>query len=548
MAMTRTHGWFPAAILLGVFLTLGTVARAANEGQEDLDKATELQLNANSLTDLEKVADLCESALSKGLDDGNQAFAKQLLTSTLYQHAEKLSSAIFDQKPPHQQWPLIRNLAIKDLERALQQNEKLADAQFLLARLYALPGGDRAKAKEAAAHAAELFKDDPPAKSKALALRGALQEDPEQQLADFSAAIKIDPHNTEALQARGLYYLPKNQDEKAAEDFAKLLEADGDNFGALNALAEALTNQQKFDEALKLIERVITAKPDSSIGYTARARIRILQKDEAGGLEDLNKALEIDKNDVAALLMRARYYYSQKEIDKAKADVDQALAIRPGMVQGILMQAVMAAEQGDYATAITNMELLANADPKNPEWRLQMAQFYSADKKPSQAIEIVNTVLKEDAANSVALQIRGNAYLSLGDHAKAVKDLEAALQNDAKNSGVLNNLAWVLSTSPDDNVRDGKKAIELAKRACEVTEYKRPHILSTLAAAYAESGDWENAVKWSTKAVEMSTDDDQEILTQLKDELQHYKDKKPFRERQEVEKEEAKPQRPELEI
>lgn len=546
--MTCKHGWFPLALVLSAMLGLGTVARAANEGQADLDKATELQLAANSLTDLEKVADLCESALSKGLDEGNQAFAKQLLTSTLYQHAEKLSSAIFDQKPPHQQWPLIRNLAVKDLERALKQDEKLADSQLLLARLLALPGGDREKALAAAGKAAELFKDDPTAKSKSLALRGALQQDPELQLADFSEAIKVDPKNTEALQARGLYYLAKNEDEKAAEDFAKLLEADDDNIGALNALAEALTNQKKFDEALKLIERVIAANPKASIGYTARARIRVMQGDEAGGLEDLNKALETDGNDVAALLMRARYYYGKKEIDKAKADVDRALTIRPGMVQGILMQAVMAAEKGNFTEAIANMELLANADPKNPEWRLQMAQFYAADKKPSKAIAAVETVLKDDADNTVALRIRGDAYLSLGKHALAVKDLEAALKNDEKNSGVLNNLAWVLSTSPDDDVRDGKKAIELATKACEITEFKRPHIISTLAAAYAESGDWENAVKWSSKAVEMSSDEEGDILDQLKDELQHYKDKKPFRERQELEKDDKKPVRPDLEI
>ena len=67
-------------------------------------------------------------------------------------------------------------------------------------------------------------------------------------------------------------------------------------------------------------------------------------------------------------------------------------------------------------------------------------------------------------------------------------------------SGLLNNLAWVLATSPNDKVRDGKRSIELATKACELTEYKEAHILSTLASGYAEEGDFETAKKWSAKA------------------------------------------------
>src|SRR5690349_15421037 len=99
-----------------LFLAAPALVRAANEGQADLDKATELQLKVENLNDLERVADLCESALTKGLDDDNKQFANQLLTSTLYEHAARMSDSIFDvnkifvRKQPHQQWQLIRGL------------------------------------------------------------------------------------------------------------------------------------------------------------------------------------------------------------------------------------------------------------------------------------------------------------------------------------------------------------------------------------------------------------------------------------------------------
>ena len=95
----------------------------------------------------------------------------------------------------------------------------------------------------------------------------------------------------------------------------------------------------------------------------------------------------------------------------------------------------------------------------------------------------------------------------------------------------------MLATSPVDELRDGKRSIELATKACEVTEYKRPHILSTLAAGYAEIGDFETAIKWSKKAVELGAKDD-EVDQQLKNELESYQQKKPWREKQTVEEKE----------
>ena len=99
---------------------------------------------------------------------------------------------------------------------------------------------------------------------------------------------------------------------------------------------------------------------------------------------------------------------------------------------------------------------------------------------------------------------------------------------------MLNNLAWVLATSPDDKVRNAKRSIELGLKACELTKYQKAHILSTLAAGYAESGDWDTAIKWSAKANEVGSKE-QEVDDQLKKELESYKEKKPWREKQEIE-------------
>jgi len=158
---------------------------------------------------------------------------------------------------------------------------------------------------------------------------------------------------------------------------------------------------------------------------------------------------------------------------------------------------------------------------------LQLAMLYSAQKQSDKAIETYNALLAEQPDEWRALRGRSDAYLNIGKHAEAIADYEKAIKLQPKDSGILNNFAWVLATSPNDKLRDGKRAIQLATEACEATEYKVPHILSTLAAAYAETGDFENAIKWSSKAVGM---DDKEHDEALKKELENYKAKKPWRE------------------
>ena len=516
-----------------------TQLRAENEGQADLDAATEKKLEAKTLGDLGEVIMLCESAIEKGLDEGGAEFAKQLLGSTLLQRGTMLTRPIFEQKPPAPQWPQLRTLALADLQKAVEAQPKLGEALILIAKLQVLPQGDRDKAMEAVEQAIEVYADDKRKKSEAIALRAGLQQDPEKRMADLDEAIEVDPANDDALRLRGALRVQAGEHEEGLADLMKVLELKPDDVGAHRAAAEALASLDKFDEAMEHLNKSIELNEDAEAGYLLRARLYARHDKDKEAEKDLNQAIKKNPRSLAGLLMRAEVRARLEKYKLAEGDVDRALELRPGLPPAILLRAGIYAAQEKFLPAIRDLEQVLRNDPDNVDIRLQIAAFYIADERPSMAIDVLTEVLADEPEHWRALRSRGDALLSLGKQKEAIADYEAALKLHQENDGLYNNLAWVLATSPDDSLRDGKRSIELAKKACELTDYKAAHILSTLAAGYAESGDFEKAKEWSAKAVEMGDDD---VKEQLQEELESYQQEKPWREKQEV-KEKPKPPR-----
>jgi tetratricopeptide (TPR) repeat protein len=518
-----------ATLLFGLCLLAGltSLARAENEGQDDLDKATQLKVSAESMADLAEVIRLAESAMKAGLDDENKKFANELLVGTLLQRAEAVSAKIFEQGNPPLLWPQMRKLALADLEKVVAANDKQAEAYFLIGRLNSLPDGDRRRGLEALNKAVELSKDEHRQLARALVLRAQFQREEDKREQDFNQAVELAPQNAEIIRTRGLYWLARGKPDDALADLDKALELEPESAEAHEARGVALMLSQKLDEALEALNKAIELNPDSPTPLTHKARILATQNKTDEALQQIEAALKLDPHSAGALLLRARIYQQSGDLKKAKLDVEHVLRAQPGQAQALQMRALLAAGTGDYKQAIEDLKLLVKAIPDSVELHMQLALFYTANKQTDQAVAAYDEILEKDKENWLAYRGRADAYLNVGKHAEAVADYDAALKLQPKNSGLLNNLAWVLATSPDDKIRDGKRAIELAKQGCEVTEYKQAHVLSTLAAAYAESGNFDEAVKWSKKAVESGPE---ALKDQLSKELESYQAKKPWRE------------------
>ncbi|WP_236010536.1 tetratricopeptide repeat protein [Candidatus Laterigemmans baculatus] len=530
-----------------------SISYAQNEGLADLDEAMVAKIDAQSIGDLEKVAALVESAIAKGLDEENKAFAQKMLGGISLQQGQAIVARMMRGRIDANQLDELRSEALQDLERAVENDPTLVDGHLLIARLNTLPGGDTERAIQAATAAIEKLGDDAEKQSEAYVLRAVLREDKEKQREDLDKALEVDPANTEAYQARALLRLQNDDPEGAVSDLKTLLEKDPTNTAAAVAASETLLQLDRTEDAEAVLEEAITAQPTAAL-YLLRAEMRRAADKHEQALSDLERALAIEPKNPIALLLRAEAKLREEDIAAAKADVDAALAVQPGNVRGIYLRSLIAAQEERYADAINDMQLLAQSQPENSIWSLQLGNFYQLDQRPRKAIDAATAILDRRPSHWQARRLRGDAYLSVNEHAKAIEDYEAALKTKATpdaeaaldpdamsktaRSGLLNNLAWVLSTTPKDDLRNGKRALELATEAAELTEHQEPHILSTLAAAYAETGDFEKAIEWSSKAVELGKEQKHDQLEQLEKELESYRAGKPWREAQEIEENE----------
>jgi tetratricopeptide (TPR) repeat protein len=157
--------------------------------------------------------------------------------------------------------------------------------------------------------------------------------------------------------------------------------------------------------------------------------------------------------------------------------------------------------------------------------------IYNLQNRHKEAIKMMTRAIqlqKDNRGLARRRSERGNAYFHLGDFKRAQADFVAALRLDRRDPDVLNNVAWFRASCPEAGFRNGKEAVELATLACTLDKWKDADEIDTLAAAYAEAGDFAEAERYQQKAMALLSEDEA-LRPKFRARLGQYQAKQPVR-------------------
>jgi tetratricopeptide (TPR) repeat protein len=187
-------------------------------------------------------------------------------------------------------------------------------------------------------------------------------------------------------------------------------------------------------------------------------------------------------------------------------------------------------EKGKLDEAISRLQAAIDLRPENGPAHNNLAKALLQKGELAQAMVHYRKFLEIEPQNVEARNILGTALIQQGHVREAVEQWEDALASQPENGNAANNLAWVFATCPDDSIRNGRRAVELAERALRLSGGKIPTIFRVLAAAYAENGQFAQAIETAQRGAELANSQGNSALaSELQSNVALYQTGRPLR-------------------
>jgi tetratricopeptide (TPR) repeat protein len=225
-------------------------------------------------------------------------------------------------------------------------------------------------------------------------------------------------------------------------------------------------------------------------------------------LADLDEAARLDPQAASLYSDRGFIHARKGAFDRAITDYDRAIALQPGSASIHVRRGDAFRARGDEDRAILDYSRALELNPRFQQAYRNRAAVYARQGRYDAAIADYDALLRLDPRSAAAYLERGSVEASKRDFEPAIRDFQAALELGPRLAEAHNSLAWLRAVCPLARLRKGRDAVEHATKACELTHYQEPAFLDTLAAAYAECGQFDQAVRWANKAMALASDKD----------------------------------------
>ena len=421
--------------------------------------------------------------------------------------------------------------AVEHYQKCVQISPDNLIARYHLGRALARAG----KSEQAIAQFEETLRINPQAYKAHLDIAAELirQNQPAEAVSHFRQALSINPDSELAHTHLASTLARQNQLDEAVIHYTQALRVNPKNAITHTQLAQVLSQQGKFEQAISHWKTALQLKPDMPRVHLplALALSQIGQTDQA--IPHLHEALRYDPNNADAHAGLAVALALQNQLAPAIAHYRRVLELRPDD-PGVLTNLGKAlAQQGRLDDALDQwnlaVSLIPPENPQHQEVRLLLAQQLTRHGRLAEALTHWQALVPLAPDDYRILFNAGMVNYQLGRFEQARHYWNRLLELNPDYLQALERLAWLLATNENAEIRAPARAVDLAQRACRLSDFQQADILDTLAAAYAAAGRFDQAVETARDALNLVVPAQQQILaTQIQHRLELYQQGKAY--------------------
>ena len=348
-------------------------------------------------------------------------------------------------------------------------------------------------------------------------------------------SLEVNPENAASRLELATILADSGKTDEARLHLAKVFERSPDELEpkyfteAHCCLASILHGERRLSEAMEHFDKAIQLSPEHLRSYINAAVVLI----ELGRLDEatvrLERALELDPTNshvhgnLGVVLVR------RGRLDEAIAHLQMAVKLDAECTEAHTNLGKALMKVGRLEEATEHFRITSELDAEDPLSHFDLGNVLLARGMLEEAVACFKKSV-EIKPQFVDGRLRlGNLLAAQGLFGPAVAELQEAVAVAPDNPKAINDLAWLLAVCQDDDIRDGARAIELIEPACRNTDYRVPLLLSTLAAAYAETGRFSDAIATADKALGLVKPENEYEAKRIRQHLEFYRRNAPFR-------------------
>ncbi|HXC36487.1 MAG TPA: tetratricopeptide repeat protein [Candidatus Acidoferrales bacterium] len=323
---------------------------------------------------------------------------------------------------------------------------------------------------------------------------------------EYQRTLALFPESADAYGGLANVLFNQGRLDDAINDFQKALELNPEFVEAHNNIGFCFLQKGRVDDAITQYEIAVQMRPgsvkyQSALG-NAYAKKGLWEK----AIVQYQKSVELQPGSAVFHAALGNAFCQKGLFDGAIVQYQKALAIQPDLagIHERLGDALF--RKGDLVSATVQYQTVVKLQPGFAQARNNLAYCYQHTGREDEAIAQYQKAIELDPGFAQAYNNLGDAYRQKKMASQAMASYQKAVDLAPQFVAPQLNLAWMLATWPDPGVRNGDKAVALAKHLNDYFNGNDPKILRTLAAAYAETGKFAEASAAAKQALALASD------------------------------------------